>query len=120
MSKCKEWQGNRNAQGYGRYGKYGQRVHRLAWEAYFGDIPEGMCVLHRCDNPACYNHEHLFLGTRSDNAADKVAKGRQASGGDIGYPESMRNQARMMEGTQREIAAALGVTQQTVSRWLRG
>jgi hypothetical protein len=58
--------------------------HRLAWEMANGPIPAGMCVLHACDNRACINVEHLFLGTYQDNALDMVAKGRH------GKPESKK------------------------------
>ena len=51
-------------------------MHRHAWEQAYGPIPEGMCVLHRCDNPPCYNAGHLFLGSKGDNLRDMCAKGR--------------------------------------------
>ena len=53
-------------------------LHRVAWEAYNCEpIPEGMHVMHSCDNPMCFNPEHLSLGTNEDNIADKCRKGRQ-------------------------------------------
>lgn len=75
MSECIEWSGRRMPSGYGRVG--GQRyAHRVAWESAHGPIPQGMSVLHRCDNPSCINIEHLFIGTQRDNMADCVSKGR--------------------------------------------
>lgn len=80
---CLEWTGCRIEDGYGRKitgsRKGGRRlvlVHRWVWEKEFGPIPEGLCVLHRCDNPPCINLDHLFLGTLSDNALDRETKGR--------------------------------------------
>jgi predicted DNA-binding protein (UPF0251 family) len=53
-----------------------EKAHRVAWELAYGPIPEGMCVLHRCDRTTCVRPEHLFLGTQQDNIADMNAKGR--------------------------------------------
>jgi len=66
--------------GYKRIGKKRYRVHRLAYEDWYGPIPKGMMVLHKCDNRKCYNPEHLFLGTAKDNAIDMVNKGRHNAG----------------------------------------
>jgi hypothetical protein len=80
---CWLWHGRTDKKdGYGvmtiRNGKEVKvrRAHRLAWERAFGEIPEGMSVLHKCDTPPCVNPEHLFLGTQLDNMRDRKAKGR--------------------------------------------
>jgi len=61
----------------GPYRKKRVYAHRLAWELAYGPVPEGMCVLHRCDIPNCVNPEHLFLGTPADNVRDCITKGRK-------------------------------------------
>lgn len=78
LSDCWHFCGARNAFGYGRLTVNGrlQVAHRLSYEAFVGPIPQGMSVLHKCDNPSCINPEHLWLGTYSDNRRDCHAKGR--------------------------------------------
>lgn len=77
---CRLWQGAEVGNGYGqKWDKVRRRltpVHRWVWEEATGPIPEGMNVLHRCDNPPCYRFAHLFLGTQLDNIADRHGKGR--------------------------------------------
>jgi hypothetical protein len=76
---CWLWQGARSASGYGNFKpRRGLRVsaHRIAWELVHGAIPDGLCVLHRCDVKPCVNPAHLWLGTIADNNADRAAKGR--------------------------------------------
>ena len=75
---CREWCRSTNGLGYGRlWDGLGVRyVHRLAWEVFRGPVPEGVDVLHRCDNPGCIEVRHLWLGTHAENMADRDAKGR--------------------------------------------
>jgi hypothetical protein len=79
---CWQWKGATYTKGYGEIGD-GKRAigaHRVSWKLYYGYVPKGLCVLHRCDNPPCTNPKHLFLGTRGDNNRDKVKKWRHLYG----------------------------------------
>ena len=79
--QCWEWIGVRKTDShpYGVFYIATRRsvpAHRFSWQLHFGEIPEKMLVLHRCDNPPCVNPRHLFLGTDLDNRHDMIAKGR--------------------------------------------
>lgn len=80
---CWNWVASKVPKGYGQFGLNVSgvarkvRSHRFAYLLTYGLVPQNMCVLHRCDNPACCNPEHLFLGTVRDNNVDMVLKGRQ-------------------------------------------
>lgn len=78
-SGCWLWVGPINKYGYGddRFNEH-RRAHRQSWIHHYGEIPEGMLVLHKCDVRSCINPDHLFLGTHKDNTQDMIKKGRKA------------------------------------------
>lgn len=81
---CWEWTAGRFNHGYGVFcassKKRAALAHRVSYELCIGPIPEGLHVLHSCDNPPCVNPAHLSVGTNQDNCQDKVARGRSVSG----------------------------------------
>jgi hypothetical protein len=127
---CTEWQGYRNECGYGvasQGGGHSSLAHRVAYRLFVGPIPPGMHVLHRCDNPACVNLDHLFLGTHVDNMADKKAKGRDAVGERVGSSRltekkvmEMRSLYAAGERSRCRLAKAFGVDPKTAWKVVTG
>lgn len=81
IGSCWIWTGATTSHKYVRYGvlvfnKKHYRAHRFSWMYHYGNIPNGQCVLHKCDNGLCVNPEHLFLGDRIDNNMDREKKRR--------------------------------------------
>ena len=120
-SGCHEFTGARDSEGYGNFWDEGvcKKAHRFAWEAWYGPIPEGQLVLHKCDNPSCCNPGHLFLGTDQDNATDKAVKGRSSNNQGYRNPsariteEDVREIHKLLEEglhTQEEIADMFDLT----------
>ena len=103
---CVEWQASKDGHGYGQMschkGASPLKAHRVSYELFVGEIPHGMHVLHKCDNPACVNPEHLFLGTHKDNMEDMVLKNRQQR---ISRPGEESHQALLTWSEVNEIRA---------------
>ena len=107
--------------GYGIFGVDGSSklTHRIAYELWKEAIPDGLCIRHKCDIPACVNPAHLEVGTHQDNMDDMTRAGRQARGEKHGNAKLTKEQVfdiRSRKGqTQRELAKEFGVSNQTIS-----
>ena len=125
--ECWGWLASSDSCGYGRF-RFRSKLlsaHRVSWEIHNGKIPNGLHILHKCDNPNCVNPNHLSLGTHQDNMNDRGAKKRTSGGNLKGeankasrFSESdiitMRDLAK--QGVkQKEIASQFGTTQPVIS-----
>lgn len=120
---CWKWLSYIDANGYGRLNYKGRPMlaSRISYLLHFGDIPDGMAVCHKCDNPSCTNPDHLFLGTQADNVADMEQKGRARKRGKTGTDH---HSAKLTDDSIRDIrgsgksdaenAAKYGVSRATI------
>lgn len=120
---CHEWQSTLHRDGYGKFWhETGQvQAHRMSYQIHHGEVPDGMWVLHRCDNRKCVNPEHLYLGDAKQNAQDMHNRGRAV--GRLVYGVEAVERARQLyaEGrSQQSIADELGIHQTTISKYIRG
>lgn len=101
-------------------------IHRLAWSRKHGPIPPGKKVLHKCDNPPCFEETHLFLGTQKDNMVDCANKGRTRRGERCSWAKLTSKDVLQMRCLrkiglfQREIAKLFDVDRAHVSLVTRG
>lgn len=136
MSGCWLWIGaEQGSYGYGRIKVDGNVIpaHKYSYQRFVGQVPDGMLVCHRCDNPACVNPYHLFIGTNQDNSDDKVRKNRQAKGvklakaqyenrprgernGNSKLSYEQVNNILSIDMPQRKLAKMFGVSQALISK----
>lgn len=125
---CWVWVGAKDGTGYGRLNlpSLSRSAHRAVFALLGKPVPKGVVVCHRCDNPACVNPDHLFLGSMADNQADMARKNRSAHGSKSPHAKlteaDVRRVIAMREaGLQHgEIATAVGVHRVTVTDILSG
>jgi hypothetical protein len=126
---CWIWKGYSRCSGVG--GKYGglkvggkaMLAHRISYQIHYGEIPNSLFVLHRCDNPSCVNPEHLFLGTNADNMKDMAEKFRGCNGEKGVHSKLTANKvveirfaAKRGNMLHREIAKVFGVSTTTITK----
>ena len=128
---CWLWTGPKTKNGYGTFhvGHPSVLAHRVAWVFAHGEVPDGLCVLHRCDVRACVNPDHLFLGTWADNSRDMALKGRSTfqvrpeliprgtANGCSKLTDSVVRQIRALQWTTpvRRLALQFGVSPRAIS-----
>jgi len=128
---CWNWTGARGGlYNYGHfwmgYDRGVQQAHRVSWFISYGEFPQ-QCVLHKCDNVICVRIEHLFLGTRTDNARDRDLKERQVKGEDHGMVKLSIEEVKeiRLRYTEEkvyywELADIYGVSPSQIGRIVRG
>ena len=134
-SGCLVWTGARTSDGYGniRVGHGASRrmvgAHRVAWELKNGPVPQGMEVMHSCDNPPCVRTEHLTLGTHQENLQDAASKGRTGKARGEGHGrthlrnedvQSIRRLAIAGGISLRHLGRRFGVSKSTAHRIVTG
>lgn len=123
-SGCHEWQSTIKKDGYGQFWFRGvpAKAHRVSYMLQVGEIPEGLMVLHKCDNRKCVNPDHLYLGTAKDNIRDRNERcpwfGRMKT--PFAAIQEIRKLYATGEFSQQFLADRFGVHQTQVSRYVLG
>lgn len=131
--ECWEWKGTFFPDGYGVLGvklprgRRMEKAHRISYVLHIGEITEGMCVCHRCDNKRCVNPGHLFLGTYGENTRDAANKNlmpfgerhwkTMLSAEDV---ENIKREHSLGVFLHRELADRYGVARTTIGQIVRG
>lgn len=121
---CWAWKGSKDLRGYGVIvtNQKAHSAHRVCYELCHGPIPKGMCVCHKCDNPACVNPGHLWLGTLSENNRDRADKGRNNHAVGETHPATPLTKDDVIEirklancgVSQRALARQFGIAQSAI------
>ncbi len=137
---CWTWVAETNDEGYGKFYWDAEEpktlAHRASWRLFRGPIPQGLHVLHHCDNPPCVRPDHLFLGTPKDNSVDcvnkdrlitprrlaRTAKGERHGMAKLTAPEVEEIRRRYAAGGvgQKRLAAEFGVSQRLIGKIVNG
>lgn len=123
---CWFWTKRIDHRGYGRFRGWPRKqwkAHAYAWIITNGEIPNGLFVLHSCDNKRCVRPDHLHLGTHDDNMREGIERNRFKRGSDASWSrltEEAVADIRTSSLTQWALAHKYGVTQSAVWRALRG
>lgn len=118
---CWEWTACKDRDGYGsfQYKMEKRRAPRVSYILFKGPIPDGLQILHSCDNPGCVNPAHLSADTSLENTRDMIRKGRKPSG--MNHWKCKLTDAQVLEirkdtRTQKIIAEEYGIGTSQVNR----
>jgi HNH endonuclease len=126
---CWVWTAAKYFHGYGSYVIKQKRyvAHRFSYALFNGEIPYGLLVCHKCDNPPCVNPDHLFLGTYQDNHDDMTRKGRRVTHRGETHPSAKLTAAQVHEirsrykqGNGTELGNEFGVKSSAISAIITG
>lgn len=124
-SECWNWTGFKDKDGYGkiRIGNTNRGAHRISWALHFGDMPEGVSVLHNCNNPSCVNPSHLRSGDHNENMIDRLNAGNYPVNErhpGVKFSNEIVRKVRASTGTNEQISRLYGISESQVSNIRRG
>ena len=119
--ECMEWKGY-GSNGYGQKTIKGKKwlIHRYAWTEAYGEIPNGLHVLHKCDNKICFNVDHLELGTNAKNIQDAYARGLMNPKTKLTLEQALEIKERSQHENNAALGREFGVTRKTIHKIKKG